>query len=239
MYKEGTLKEITQWIQNCTNLKELSLTNFKDALLILKDVLNTPAIQLISLSLQGFSSLPNEVGQATWAALGLQSSLERLSLGGPQESLVIHEMEPLAASICSLKNLKALNLTQASVRTIELRQIVMALPGLAELSFGGDWVDDVIFEFIVSLKSLNVLMINASSVFTYPAFMSFLSRLDTDTNRGITIDIVNQLGQFKMSDEDHTSLTQYIATVLSGRLEIGYLRDPDEEHESDFSDDSD
>ncbi|KAI0128722.1 hypothetical protein BJ170DRAFT_622715 [Xylariales sp. AK1849] len=235
---EGLIKEITAWIQNCKNLRDLTFTDVKDALLIVKDILNTPNIQLNSLSLEGFSSQSEEVSFATWAALGLHGSLEELTLGGQDgtpDGLVIHENPPLASSICKLQNLKVLRLIRAVVRTAELRQMVAALPGLTELKFGGEWADDQALESLSNLRGLKVLLINALSVFTYEALQSFALKLNHADHSGINVDIVNQMGGWKLSQECEAQLSEYFTNVLNGRIEIGYAQDPDELHESDFS----
>jgi hypothetical protein len=223
--------------QSCTNLQELTLSDLRDATPILKDVLGTPAIRLSVLDVQGFSSHGDADGEA-WAALGLQESLESLTIGGldgAPDSLIVHENPPLADSICKLNALKSLNLTRAYVRTIELRKMVMALPGLTDLSFGGDWIDDQILESISRLRKLKALLVNAFSVFTYGGLFEFAKKLDPEGNRGITVDINNQLGNWKLDPIDEARLSDYFVSVLAGKIELSFFQDPDEVHESDFS----
>lgn len=234
---EALLKEITTWIRSCKNLQELTLSDLHDAIPILKDVLSTPDIQLNTLDVQGFSS-HGEADCEAWAALGLQESLESLTIGGLDgmvDGLIVHESPPLADSICKLTGLKSLNLTRAFVRTIELRKMVMALPGLTDLSFGGDWIDDQILESISRLGNLKALLVNAFSVFTYGGLQEFARKLDPEGNRGITVDINNQLGNWKLDPSDENSLSEYFSAKLGGKIEIGLFNDPDEVHESDFS----
>ncbi|KAI1842826.1 hypothetical protein JX265_002637 [Neoarthrinium moseri] len=236
---EELLKEITTWIQNCTNLRELNLSNLKDALPITKEVLSMPSTRLSTLSLQGFSS-HGELDSAAWEALARQETLENLTIGGLHDTPdglgpIIHESPPLTQSICKLRNLKTLNLTKAIVRTIDLRLIVTALPELTELSFGGDWIDDQILDSLSALRHLKVLLINAFSVFTYDGLQAFARRLDPNLHKGISVDILNQIGNWKFSPEDEARLSSYFSSTLEGKIEIAVFRDPDEAHESDFS----
>jgi hypothetical protein len=241
-FSQVLLKEITAWIQSCKGLRELTFSQVVDALLIVKEVLNTPTTCLKLLALQSYESQSEEHNSATWAALGLQDSLETLTLGGQDyllDGLVLHESAPLTASICKLQNLKSLNLNQASVRTIDLRQIVVALPHLTELQFGGEWVDDPILETLSKLQYLKALTISAFSVFTFNALQMFASKLNSVDNNGIRVEIFNQIGELKFSEEDQAQLADYFANKLNGRFSIEYSQDPDELHESDFSVESD
>lgn len=237
-FSEGLVKEIMAWVQNCTNLQDLTFTNVKDALLIVKDVLNTPSIQLKSLSLQGFTAQGAEHDSATWAALGLQSSLESLTIGGEDsapDGLVIHDSPPLADSICKLQSLRTLNLMQAFVRASDIKKFAAALPNLTELSFSGEYLDDGVLRHLTSLQHLKVLGINAFSIFTFPGLREFAMELDPSDHKGIRVDILNQIGEWKLSEENTAWLANHFTSHLEGAIQIQYFHDPDELHESDFS----
>ncbi|KAH8205728.1 hypothetical protein TruAng_000004 [Truncatella angustata] len=239
---ETVLKEIASWIQNCTKLRNLTLTNIRDGLLVVKDVLNSPGIRLRALDLQGFSSHGEEVDVAAWKALAQQDELEDLAIGGLDgmpDALIIHETPPLAESICKLNNLKSLDLKRASVRAIELRKIIMALPALTNLSFGGDWIDDQILESLGTIRHLQNLLVNALSVFTFEGLQTFAQNLDPERQKGIVVEINNQIGNWKFNEDEEAWLVSHFVNVLGGRIDIGVFKDPDEAHEGDFSSDSD
>ncbi|KAK8088695.1 hypothetical protein PG997_003656 [Apiospora hydei] len=243
-FSDGLLKEITNWIQSCKNLTSLTFSNVRDSLLIVKDVLLTDNIKLNSLSLQNFASQGKAEDSSTWEALGHQTSLETLTLGGQDgtmDGLVIDDTTPLAGVICTLRELKTLNLIQSSVQQHEIRQFVKALPALVDLKFGGENMDDTILDTLAGLSYLKDLDINATSYFTYEGLKGFALQLGArpDRHRGVRVDILMQSGGLKLSDEQQVWLSEYFNTVLEGVININYDRDPDEAHESDFTGDSD
>jgi hypothetical protein len=235
---EKILKEITAWIGACKNLRKLSLTNIRDSLLMIVDVLSSPDVRLHTLDFQGFSSQGEEIDAAAWTALGQQGDLEDLTIGGLDgmpDALIVHETPALADSICELGNLKMLDLRRASVRAIELRKMVTALPQLTNLDFGGDWIDDLILESIGTLKHLKGLLVNALSVFTFDGLQAFAKRLDPELHKGIVVEINNQIGDWKFSADEEAWLVEFFSNELGGRIDIGVFKDPDEAHEDDFS----
>lgn len=242
-FSEGLLKEITNWIQNCRDLRDLTLENVKDALLIVKDVLLTDDIQLWALSLQGFTSQGAEHDAATWTALGKQSSMEALTLGnqdGAPDNLVIDSHSPLAASICQLQNLESLNLIRAVAGQSEVIEITRSLPRLVEFKFAGLYMDDTLLDHL-GLPDLRDLAIGGPSFFTWQGLKNLALRLGErqSSHRGIRIDVLNQASERKLSDEQVAWLSTYFRNTFDGTIAITLDRDPDEQHEGDFSDDSD
>ncbi|KAK7988824.1 hypothetical protein PG990_005677 [Apiospora arundinis] len=243
-FSDGLLKEITSWIQSCKSLTALTFSNVRDSLLIVKDVLLTDDIKLETLSLQNFASQGKAEDSATWQALGHQTSLETLTLGGQDgtmDGLVIDDSTPLAGVICTLRKLETLNLIQSFVHQHEIRKFVKALPSLVDLKFGGENMDDTILDTLVGLSYLKDLDINATSYFTYEGLKCFALQLGAhpERHRGVRVDILMQSGGLKLSDEQQVWLSEYFGTVLEGVININYDRDPDEAHESDFTGDSD
>ena len=75
-------------------------------------------------------------------------------------------------------------------------------------------------------------------MFTFDGILSFIERLATDYegHKGFGLFIMSQTGLGKLSPDEEETLSQRIAAAVGGRFEILYYGDPDEEHESDFSD---
>ncbi|RYP74719.1 hypothetical protein DL769_003978 [Monosporascus sp. CRB-8-3] len=244
-FNEGMLKEVTAWIRSCKSLRELSFRNLRDALLIVKDILNSPDIRLNSLDIQFLRQINDQDSAATWATLGLQDSLESFTLGANfyrQEMFVLAEYPSLVDSICRLKNLKSLNLKQTFVQAQEIHQFARSLPNLVDFSFGGELMDDSVLESLAALPHLMMVGISAQSLFTWPGLQHFAQQLELAGRYGFQLEILGQLGEAKFAEEQQNWLQDFFANKLHGRFDIGYHMDPDELlelHEDDFSDISD
>ncbi|KAI8626100.1 hypothetical protein F5Y19DRAFT_232830 [Xylariaceae sp. FL1651] len=238
-FSESELAEVIAWVSSCKALRELSFNHLRDALPILKGVLQTPDIRLKQLVIQDYQSAPEDITKATWGALEQQVQLEVLTIAsqdGSVDGLVLAGHPELTHSICQLSNLISLNLMQAYVTSSEIRRIATALPHLEELSFGGDLVDDSILDHLSKLPKLVSLSINAITAFNFDSLQNFAQKLDPIANRGIRVDVLNQWYEAKLTEEEDTWLNAYFVEILNGRIAISYPNDPDELHEADFSD---
>ncbi|KAI2468599.1 hypothetical protein F4781DRAFT_397782 [Annulohypoxylon bovei var. microspora] len=237
-FGNDVLKGVIAWISNCKSLRDLSL-RILNALAIVKGVLMSPDIHLTSLSVVDFQSLPDEVDDVAWAALGSQDLLESFTLGlldGDISGLVINSKSTLVDSICRLKNLASLNLMLSYVTSSVVRRFATSLPKLFEFSFSGDMMNDSILDPLSKLYQLKILSINALSAFSFDKLYEFAVELNTPDRMGIRVDILNQLGELKFEDSDYAQLQQFFVDTLQGRIEMTYYMDPDELHETDFSD---
>ncbi|KAI8966695.1 hypothetical protein F5Y11DRAFT_361748 [Daldinia sp. FL1419] len=234
------LKEVSVWICKCKSLRDLSFSNFIGSHPVIKDILNSPNIRLTSLSIMYIYSGTEPDDTAIWTALGRQDQLKSLTLGlhDHYPSILIEAKMPLVDSICQLKNMTSLNLMQVHLSEVKVGRIAAELPNLAEFSFSGDLVHD---SLLTSLRvpKLKLLCINSASVFTFQGLSEFTHGLTVPDQVGIKVDILNQLGERKLSPSEYDQLQTYFIENLGGRLEITYFMDPDELHEIDFSDISD
>ncbi|KAI0902078.1 hypothetical protein F4806DRAFT_502051 [Annulohypoxylon nitens] len=238
-FGEDVLKGIIAWISSCKSLTDLSLRVLK-ALTIVKEVLLTsPDIRLTTLSMVDFGPVSEEVESADWAALGSQDRLESFTIGqldGNVNGLIINQGIALMDSLCNLKNLTSLNLMLSNVTSDVVRRLATSLPKLSEFSFSGDMMDDDILEPLGNLSQLKILSINALSAFSFDGLYDFAVELYKPGHMGIRIDILNQIGELKFKESDYVRLQHYFMKALQGRIEITYFMDPDELHETDFSD---
>ncbi|KAI3320391.1 hypothetical protein HD806DRAFT_506208 [Xylariaceae sp. AK1471] len=233
------ITKVAAWISSCKALRELNFNHFGDVLPILRYVLQAPEIRLEQLVIQDYPSASEEITKATWGALGQQDRLQFLTIALQDSSLdglVLEQHPELTDSICQLSNLTTLNLMQTYVSFTEIRRIAIALPHLEELSFGGDLVDDSILGYLSALSRLVSLSINAITAFKFANIQAFAQRLDPVGNSGITVDLLNQWYEAKLTEEEETWLNEYYAEKLNGRIAISYPNDPDDFHEGDFSD---
>ncbi|KAI0180557.1 hypothetical protein GGR52DRAFT_531826 [Hypoxylon sp. FL1284] len=224
------LREISAWISSCKSLRRLSFNHFLDVIPVVKGVLNAPDIRLKSLSIVNYTdpASAGDVNEDVWAALGTQDSLESLTLGmqsGFVDGLVVSESSRLATSIFKLKELTTLNLMQAWAGLPFIWSLTEALPGLAELNFSSDGVDDHILDPLSTLSQLKLLSINAPSAFTFDGLYSFLQTLATPDHQGIRIDILCQHGDFALLPHEMVELTTFMSNNLKGRIDITYTDD--------------
>ncbi|KAI0541804.1 hypothetical protein GGR58DRAFT_387315 [Xylaria digitata] len=239
IFNEEELERVTKWIGGCKALQELSLNRVRDALPILKQVLQNPEIRLKQLSIQDYRPASEEITKAAWGALGQQDQLKLLTIGSPYGSvndIALHRHPELTDSICRLFNLTTLNLMQASASSTEIHRIATALPRLEELSFGGGLVDDSILEPLGKLSKLTTLSINAVTAFTFENLLSFAQILYQAGNRNIRVELFGQWYEAKLTEGEEMRLTEYFVDHLNGQIAITYPNDPDELHEADFSD---
>ncbi|KAF2963840.1 hypothetical protein GQX73_g9748 [Xylaria multiplex] len=233
------LEQVAKWISGCKALQELSLSHVQDALPILKQVLQNPAIRLKQLVVQDYRPASEEITKATWSALGKQDQLKLLTIASPYGSvndIALHRHPELTDSICHLFNLTTLNLMQASASSSEIHRIATALPLLEELSFGGGLVDTSILEPLGKLSKLTTLSINAITAFTFDHLWSFAQRLYQAGSRNVRVELLNQWYEAKLTEREEKRLIEYFADHLNGQIAISYPNDPDELHEADFSD---
>ncbi|KAI2785498.1 hypothetical protein F4815DRAFT_497631 [Daldinia loculata] len=240
-YPEETLKEVSSWICKCKSLQDLSFSHFIGSDPVVNDILNSPNIRLTSLSLISIHSDAEAEYASTWTALGLQDRLESLTLG-------LHELgyghiaeakPPLVDSICRLKNMASLNLMQVYLAQDTVERIAASLPNLSEISFGGNLLHNSVLIPLSAIPKLKLLCISSLSSFSFQGLYKFVSRLISRGRTGIKIDILNQLGECKLTTSESDLLQMHFMKHLEGRLEIAYFMDPDELHETDFSDVSD
>ncbi|KAI0114787.1 hypothetical protein F4814DRAFT_459669 [Daldinia grandis] len=239
-YPDETLEEVSAWICKCKSLRDLSFSHFTGSDPVVRNILNSPNIRLASLSIISIR-LTEAEDTATWTALGLQDHLESLTLG-------IHEVGygniaearlPLIDSICRLKNLASLNLMQVHLTQDTVERIATSLPNLSEFSFSGDLLHNSVLIPLSAVPKLKLLCISSLSSFSFQGLYKFVSRLISRGRTGIKIDILNQLGECKLTTSESDLLQKHFIKHLKGRLEIAYFMDPDELHETDLSDASD
>ncbi|KAH8157723.1 hypothetical protein CIB48_g10528 [Xylaria polymorpha] len=216
-FSQQELAQVAKWISSC---KKIARTQFQP-------------------SSRYSTDTERKTTSATWGALGQQDQLETLTIASQDsflDGLVLSHHPELMDSICRLSKLVNLNLMQAWVSCADICRIATALPCLEELSFGGELIDEEVLKHLSKLPKLVLLSINATTCFTFDDLMGFAQMLDQVTNRGIKVDLLNQLYEVKLTEEAETILNQYFAEYLNGRIAISYPDDPEELHEADFSD---
>lgn len=232
-------QQVTSWLSGCHSLTNLDLAYVPDTPSILARILKAPEIRLLSLSVKLVRS-----DVQVYSALGQQTDLESLVIRSEDEAtgiggLGIGAHEFLINSICGCPKLRKLDLMNEPLAMPDILRIVDSLPLLDDFAFDGDLIDDGYLLPLARLRFLKTLNINALSTFTFSGILQFISDMRYDeagSHGGIRVYIMRQFGENKLTDREEKTLSDEMMRRFGGRFEITYDADPDELHESDFSD---
>jgi hypothetical protein len=244
--KKQEFLEVLSWLRGCLSLTSLDLVHVPNSSSILSQVLQVPEIKLKSLDVK-----LQDTDERFYSALGSQTSLESLvvrtndelvDIAGPRHAQFV-------SSICSCTKLRKLDLMNEVLTLEDVYNIMESLRVLDDFSFDGELIDDDFLPPLANIAYLRTLNINALSNFSFAGLLNFvndLASLDESSvsgdshgshpHDGVRIYIMRQVGEHKFSDQEERLLTVETDRRLGGRIEITYEGDPDELHESDFSD---
>ncbi|KAL2017145.1 hypothetical protein VTK56DRAFT_2567 [Thermocarpiscus australiensis] len=229
-------QEVVQWLQKCVSLKEIDFMFVPGAATILAELLKTPAIRLASLSIRAI-----DIDLAFYESLAHQKQLRHLVVKIVDYD-ILEASEPrhvlFADAICNCPELRELD-TNELFTLEDLERISSALPELEDIVLNGDLIDD---DFLIPLRRLpklrSVNVFGPSSIST-GGLLSFLDDIERDpegAHEGLMFYIANQNWDSKFSEEEELTMGRVFSERFRGRFDINYRQDPDELHESDFSD---
>lgn len=230
--------KIASWLQQCTALKALCVSDLPATPTILAEVLKNPKIKLRDLDVTIQTSYEDTTGFS--AALETQTGLLGFTFrsndgcfGGAE---FVH-------AVCQCTKLRELDIITQMLTPAEFMKLTRTLTDLEEFGFDIDYEEPIGNECtssIADMHKLKTLNINATTNFTYPGLLWLLERLDKDppgSHRGLSISVMRQSGTEKFSKADERKLNDEIDKRFGGKIDITYDRDdPDELNESDFSD---
>ncbi|KAJ9663584.1 hypothetical protein H2201_005545 [Coniosporium apollinis] len=217
--------EIVDWLKQCSNLQDFSLTNFVGAADIGTPVLVEYSIRLRKLNLGSYMVKDN---QTFHAALIQQPLLETLSLQGEPDEMTFDDNEILIQSLGQLKELRELELRGVSDYFSNKHIIHLAeqLKKLEDLYVSGYGITDVVWDSLAGLENLRNICINAWTAFTADGLLKFIEKL-RPSNQGIVISIYNADPDSLLSEEEQAMVREVLATKVGGRLDYTPWRDPD------------
>ncbi|KAK4123550.1 hypothetical protein N657DRAFT_573148 [Parathielavia appendiculata] len=230
-----SFQEVVQWLKDCASLKELDFRVIPASTTILADVLKSPTVRLLSLSLKTL-----DFDDEFCAALQNQSQLQELSIRFDEELIELSEERrtPLADSIACCHELRELD-TNELFTFDNTNHMCSSLPLLERIVMYGDLIDDVFLGPIAKLSKLKSLNVYGSSIISPHVLMDFLDQLEADPDgehEGLQVYIANQNYDFRFTDDEEAWLGTEFHNRFKGRFDINNQMDPDELHESDFSD---
>lgn len=233
---KGVFEEVAQWLRRCSSLRELEFILIPSSTTILAQVLKEPTIRLTALSLEAV-----DVDNEFYSSLTRQSQLRRLLIKILDDDLLEDSDQRhllFADAICYCRQLRDLD-TNELLTVEDLDNISRAVPTLEEIVLNGDSIDD---EFLIPLSRLSKLkslsIFNPSNI-SASALLRFLREIGQSPaghHEGLQVYIANQNAEFRFSDKEEAMVAGTMLAYFKGRFEINYRQDPDELHESDFSD---
>ncbi|KAL2136120.1 hypothetical protein VTI74DRAFT_5343 [Chaetomium olivicolor] len=235
-WDKQTYAEVVQWLQNCASLKKLEFANIPTSTKVLADVLESPSVRLTSLELKKLNAF-DELHRA----LSKQKQLQHLLIQFTNDDLldVLGEYRAnLADAIASLHQLRKL-VTNIPFNAEELRCLSSTLRWLEELVLDGEIMDDDTFLHLSQLSKLRTLNILGPSLISPRVAMDFVEKMGQDEegeHEGLHVYVSNQLWDSKFTGLEEAKVATAFWDRFRGRFEINYRADPDELHESDFSD---
>ena len=235
----GVFESVVEWLKACAALATLEIFNLPSAPSLLTKILQGGAVRL--------TSLEARMAQTTeefYTALFHQSGLEELTIITEEDIGDVDEPRHarFVDAVCRLPELRGLVAKNEMLALDDMVRITETATKLEDFRFNGEDVGDEYLVALARLPQLRNLNVLASSNFSFGGLVSFIHELAhppdpaaAHNHEGLSI-LITQLGESKFSESQEQYLASEIRNALMGRIDIGYVADPDELHESDFSD---
>lgn len=182
-HAEELQDKIGKWIQSCSKLRSLALSDFVSVARMLRTVLDSDHIRLRRLRIQGNTRF---MTKEFYDSLNSHTSLRELILNykPPLDS----EFEFQPALLWKLTELRVLSFAWISedFDDAQISVIPGLHPKLEEFSVIGDGITDRIWDSMATLKGLSKLAIAGFSMFTCKGISEFL---DTIGNKPLDLEI--------------------------------------------------
>jgi hypothetical protein len=224
--------ELVNWLPQCTQLKEINLTEFKNGPSILLPLFLADSIHLGEASLE-VRTLASEASYSVkenrefHRALMHQKSLTTLRLRGDSEGVMRDDIDALVDSVIQLTNLKHLELRGVAdyFSDTQLVRLFTALSNLEEVYVGGFGVSDAILPAVASLKRLRVINFVAITRFSREGLLDFVEELGPG-NEGLHLSVDNADPMALLTDEEVAEVREALSEKVQGRIDYIPLRDP-------------
>jgi hypothetical protein len=219
--------EIVEWLSACSHLRDLTLKKFYDGPAILAQVLSSPNVSLIKLSLEGY--VVRRHGSAAFhTSLSEQPGLQSVWLKGDGEEVLPHDLDIMVDALCRLPNLRELVLKDVSDEFDEshIIRLALGLPLLLEdfWTSGGE-VSSEVLSCLSRLKHLKNLTLYALTKFSSQEIIDFLSGLDVQTQRGFNLSLMASDVEHDLSEDEQNLIREILKAKLDGRFDFVLWRE--------------
>lgn len=225
--------EIVSWLNNCRNLKELTLENFYDGPSILAQALVTRNFDLTSLTVKKYVAY-GEKAVAFHTAISEQSCLQKLFLNGAGDDSTSEELCILVDALTRIPGLQVLALNQMSDNFTDDHIIHLAenLPCLETFYPSGFAITDDVFPALARLGNLRDMQFFGVTNFTAQGIADFISSLDKETNKTLVLRMWAVDTEYALSDDEQASLHDLVSNRLDGRFGMTLWREVESEFDS-------
>lgn len=230
--QNDVFSEVVQWLRNCTKLRSLSISKFASAANLVVPLLLEESIRLRSLEISNYVVKDN---RSFHQALSCHEDLRSLFLAGDAEGMFRDDADIMLDSLCSLKNLRELELRGVSdyLNEDHITTLAANLTQLEDLYITGNQVTDRVLPRVAGLKSLKSITFGAMSLFSLEGLLEFIDGLGPG-NSGIEVYVAmaepQTTNHYRPLSEDEQSLIRdQLASKVDGRFEYVLYRDPDVE----------
>ncbi|KAK1751603.1 hypothetical protein QBC47DRAFT_390520 [Echria macrotheca] len=231
----ASYEETISWLEQSVNLVDVRL-NIADGPQFLAAVLEQSKISLLSLNIEVTGD-----ADALYLELSRQTKIQTLTIRSSRDE---DDEDMVGTETIQL-------LVVALSKMEQLRQLILSEPLTAEgfacakcdtlerVSLNAYGMDEAYLQLLCTLPRLKFLHIMSSTAFTYWQLLAFVQTLRDDAqgdHGGFHLALDGQLWEYRFSPVDEATIRDTIREAFGGGFEVLVQGDPDELHESDFSD---
>ncbi|KAK5128396.1 hypothetical protein LTR85_003064 [Meristemomyces frigidus] len=221
--------EVVEWLKQCTRLQEIAFDGVVSAPDLLLPVLVNKVATLKSLEINAKDGSLYVVKDHRdfHRALGEHTSLESLHLRADPDPISRDDMDILMDALCSLQDLRDLNLHGISdyFSDQHIAQLAQRLPKLEVLYVGGYGISDSVLASVARLQHLKNVTFAGITTFTIDGLLDFVDRLP-ERRTGLLLSVEAAESESMIPEEGQDLVREALATKVDGRFEYQPLRDP-------------
>lgn len=220
--------EMIKWLQQCSNLHDVTLVDLISAPALLAPVLESSSIRLTHLQINANSesALYNLKDHHDFhRALSRQTDLTSLLLKADADGVFFDDNATLCDCLCQLKSLKRLSLTRVTEMFTDGHICILAaqLLQLEELLVDGYGITDASLDKMTNLGNLKSLTFSGLTSFTADGLLDFVDRLGPG-NDGLALSVDRAQTDSALTDAERNIIGDALFAKVQGRFEYQLLR---------------
>lgn len=219
--------EIWEWLKRCDNLNHVSFQDVISAPDLLMPVLLNSKVQLSSLHVGAKEGALYQLNRHHdfHRALTQQPTLDTLSLRADPDPVTRDDQETVLDALCSLVNLRDLNLFRVSdyFSDQHVKALAQRLKNLESLYIGGYGVSDAVLDDLAGLPNLKMVNFAGITAFSVRGILDFINKLGRG-NAGLAFSVEMADPDSMISEDDQEHLRKALYEKVGGRFDYQPLR---------------